>query len=244
MQVAFEDVRVNNGFICTQRRTLSGFGVHSSSGATVRVAGKVGELAQGVDEEGAFLVSGAISAGPYAGRASIVLGEALRVDSVDGMTKPKAFRAASRFLELHGVDPAQAGRVILETTTPVGKGLGSSSVDSALAIFAVARANDLPAHPKVVYRVLCSVERSDPVWMAGELTFTRPESGTYEVWGPQPRMLLVVWDTDPLARVDTAAAARLDADRKRHVKAYQDILSLIRSGARRTSSRPQRFRHL
>ena len=64
MQVAFEDVRVNNGFICTQRRTLSGFGVHSSSGATVRVAGKVGELAQGVDEEGAFLVSGAIGRVP------------------------------------------------------------------------------------------------------------------------------------------------------------------------------------
>jgi len=48
---------------------------------------------------------------------------------------------------------------------PSSKGLGSSSVDAAAAIAALAKAHGLVVHPKVVYRILCRVERSDPVFL-------------------------------------------------------------------------------
>jgi len=197
---------------------------------TVRIAGKVGEIAQGVDEGGAWLVSGAVTAGPFEGRAWAEPGVSFRLTSRDGSPKPKAEAAVREFLRLHGVDLEAAGHIHLETITLVGKGLGSSSVDSSLAIAVGARANGLVAHPREMYSVLCSIERSDPVWLCDELVFARPEAGMYEVWGPQPHFILIAWDTTPGAMVDTADAANLDVHRRDHMAEYGEILAMIRTG--------------
>jgi L-threonine kinase len=196
----------------------------------VSIAGKVGEIAQGVDADGAWLVSGAISAGPYAAAGYATPGGNLRMTWHGQGPRTKARLAVSRFLERHGVAVGSAGHLHLETITPTGKGLGSSSVDAALAILAAARAHRLVAHPADVYATLCSVERSDPVWLAADLVFARPEAGTFEVWGPQPHFLVLAWDTAPQATVDTQAAACLDQCRRLHRREYADILQMIRSG--------------
>ena len=61
------------------------------------------------------------------------------------------------------------------------------------------------------------------------MVFARPEAGTYEVWGPQPRYLLIAWDADPGATVDTAIAAGLDVLRRRHLAEYAEILAMVRT---------------
>jgi uncharacterized protein involved in propanediol utilization len=195
----------------------------------VRIAGKVGEIIQGVHERlGAFFVSGAVSTCPDSSWASVEPTGPLALRACGNLTK--ASQAVACFLELNGIAPEDAtGTVVLHRRTPVGKGRGSSSIDASLCIFGVARANGLTAHPATVYRALCAVERSDPVWMAGDLVVARPEEGVLEVIGAQPRFLLLAWDTDPDRTVDTRDAASLDQQRRRHLDEYAALLEMVRT---------------
>ena len=197
--------------------------------SSVYIAGKVGELAQGVDNHGAWLVAGTVSASPFGGGGFASSGGPLRLTGSGGNGLQKTRLAVNRFLEVSGIKPEEAGRVHLVRNTPVGKGLGSSSVDAALGIMAVAHANGVPAHPATIYQILCSVERSDPCWMASDLVFARPEAGVYEVWGAQPDFLLVAWDTAPGGTVDTQQAAAFDGLRCKYLSEYAEILQLIRT---------------
>jgi uncharacterized protein involved in propanediol utilization len=194
----------------------------------VRIAGKVGEIIQGVHERlGAFFVSGAVSTCPDSSWASVDPAGPLAIRACGGHLT-KASQAVAHFLELNGALPEDAtGTVVLHRRTPVGKGRGSSSIDAALCIFGVARANGLTAHPATVYRALCAVERSDPVWMASDLVVARPEAGVLEVIGAQPQFLLLAWDTDPARTVDTRAAAALDQQRRNHLAEYAALLEMV-----------------
>jgi L-threonine kinase len=203
------------------------------------VAGKIGELIQGWHPRyGAFFVSAAVTASPDIDRVYIDPFRPLHLTSRDGRPYHKASRAVKAFVELLGVPFEELrGQIELERSTPEGKGRGSSSIDTWLAIRGVAEANDLPAHPRTVYAAQCQVERSDPVHLPESLVVAQPEDGEYQVLGPQPKFLIVGWDTDPDGSVDTQQAASLDAHRRQHAAEYADLLAMIRTQDPRTIAR-------
>lgn len=197
-----------------------------------RVMGKVGEIVQGMHRDlGPFFVSGAISASADSSSAEVIRCSPLRIESLTGGSVSKAKAAVHHFLQMQRLPETEAaGLVRLRRRTPVGKGRGSSSIDAALAVFGVAWANDLTAHPHEVYQALCRVERSDPAWLAHDLVLAQPEAGLLTILGQQPRFLIVGWDTQPSGTVDTQQATALDKLRRSHESEYQDLLEMVATG--------------
>lgn len=192
---------------------------------------KFGEIVQGVLPGGLpFFVSGTLTSAPTTDSAYYDARRVFEVVGKRGRCVDKARTAAEALLKQHGVDPAAArGHITIDSLTAPGKGLGSSSIDIVLAMTATARSNDLPLHPRDIYRLMVTkVERSDAVFLPEHRVVCYPTTGDLQVLDlPQVRALIIGVDTMPDGGVDTAAAGVLDQQRLAHCDEYRDLLNVV-----------------
>ncbi len=195
--------------------------------AKISLAAKAGEFVQGVTDGMPGEIPATVSAGPFYTKAEVTTGCPLHVVASNRTDTQTTRRSLEAFVRVYQIPLEQAGRVLLNTNVPTGKGLASSSLDATAAVLAMARAHGIGVSFPEFYRQLCTVERSDPVWSPNTLMFARQAHGIYQALGAMPPMLMIGWDGAPHGVVNTHSVANVDAQRATHASKYQDLFAMV-----------------
>ena len=200
--------------------------------ATARAPGSCGELAQGMLDEGYFLVSCPID---MYSAATVVLSPGNgRVDAP--IDAPKSRRAVGLALAHFGRRDVDA-RLRLSSPLPRGKGMASSTADVSAAIAATAAALgaevDMP--PTMIAKIALQVEPSDGTMLPGIAMLDHKRGSTIKTLGAPPPMRVVVLDFG--GDVDTLAfnGVNRDSALKRLQPEFSEALALIERGIRSRS---------
>ena len=176
--------------------------------ATVRAPGSCGELVQGVNGQGYFLVSCPVD---YYSRVKVELGYAVSVETGSEIQAPpgldktgQAVKATLAHLKRRDL----MARVEVSNPIPKSKGLGSSSADVTAAIAATALALGRELDPQQIARLAITVEPTDGVMFPGIALFDHRNGNTMEPLGPPPPMEIVALDFG--GTVDTLEFNRTD----------------------------------
>lgn len=197
------------------------------------VTGKVGEWLQGVDEEGAPMVYAlAVDSSPYrtltsvepAGYFSVSINPEAPADS------EKVQKAIKELASSYGFIDDCKYRVTISGSPPRGKGLGSSSIDVASALLAIKDQRDLKISAPELFRLMCRVERSDYLFSPELIVAANPSNGNYSIVARAPKCIVLAWDTDPPATVNTHAVLHLDLARRSFSEEYQELSGMIQCG--------------
>jgi L-threonine kinase len=176
--------------------------------ATVRVPGSCGELVQGINQDGYFLVSCPVD---FHSRVTVTVKRgasayvANDVDAPEGLSKAgQAARIALDHLQTVGFTAC----VEVSNPIPKGKGLGSSSADvvGAIAATGLALGRELP--PAEIARLALKVEPTDGVMYPGIALFDHRDGAVMESLGPPPPLEIVALDFG--GTVDTVDFNRTD----------------------------------
>jgi L-threonine kinase len=204
-----------------------------AANATQLLPGKLGEWVQGVDESGQpFLYTCTVTSGPYAALCSARWARRCNVVTPGQPGKPvaKTRRAVTQFLDEWGWHLLPGIEIAILNSPPVAKGLGSSSVDTAGAMLAVADLLKVRILPEQMYRIQCGLERSDFLFAPDKLVRANPVTGEFALVGNAPKAVLIGWDTAPAGRVETATAASLDKGRRAYAGEYAVLSACLESG--------------
>lgn len=193
--------------------------------AVARVPFTCGELVQGTEASGTFLVSCPIDR--YAEVYAVVDDSGTASGPAD---RPKALAAARRTLA--SLDrPALGVRLRVRSDLPVGRGFGTSTADVVGAIAATARALDVDFAPEEIARLAVAVEPSDGTMFPGLAVFEQATASHSEVLGPAPALAVVVLDFG--GTVDTIAHhGRQPAVSPGQARVARRALDLVRRGVR------------
>ena len=162
--------------------------------ATVRAPGSCGELVQGINGQGYFLVSCPVDfysrvkvelRHPAGGKCGPVIETPLGLDKT-----ARAVSAALAHLDRRDL----TARVEVRNPIPKSKGLGSSRADVTAAIAATALALDRELDPEEIARIAITVEPTDGVMFPGIALFDHRDGNTMHVLGPSPPMEIVALD--------------------------------------------------
>ena len=215
----------------SERQTPNGE-CQTSNGETQWVTGKVGEWLQGIDENGDPVVFPfTTTSSPFRTLTSIEPATNLSIVADPHLIgfKPKTQLAVNEMAATCGFATDCNYRITILNSPPVGKGLGSSSVDIASALLAVKHHRNLDVSQSVLFQIMCRVERSDFLFRPELIIATNPVAGSYSIAGITPRCVLVAWDTAPGEHVDTEAVRYLDLARRRFRHEYQGLCLLMQS---------------
>ena len=213
------------------RPETAGLGVLGS--ATVRAPGSCGELVQGINGQGYFLVSCPVD---FYSQVKVELrqpetqgigGGEIGIEISPGLGKTaRAVKAALAHLKQTSLN----ARVEVRNPIPRSKGLGSSSADVTAAIAATALALGRELDPEEIARLAVTVEPTDGVMFPGIAIFDHRDGNTMEVLGGAPPMEIVALDFG--GTVDTLEFNR--TDRKRLWESISgetgEALDLVRRG--------------
>jgi uncharacterized protein involved in propanediol utilization len=197
------------------------------------VTGKVGEWLQGVDNEGAPIVYAlAVDSSPFrtltsvepAGSLTVLINPDIPADSA------KVQKAIKELASSYGFVGDCAYRVTISGSPPRGKGLGSSSIDVASALLAIRDQRGLGISAQELFKLMCRVERSDYLFNPELIVAANPRDGSSSVVARAPKCLVLAWDTDPAAAVNTEAVQHLDIARRSFTEEYQELSGMIQSG--------------
>ena len=162
--------------------------------ATVRVPGSCGELVQGINQTGYFLVSCPVD---FHSRVTVAVKRggpgtgSNEINAPEGLSKTaEAVRVALDHLQTRGV----AARVDVSNPIPKGKGLGSSSADVAGAIAATGFALGQELTPEQIAQLALQVEPTDGVMFPGIALFDHRDGAVMESLGPPPPVEIVALD--------------------------------------------------
>lgn len=198
--------------------------------ATVRAPGSCGELVQGINGDGYFLVSCPVDfysrvkvelRAPSAGRAGT------EIQTPPGLDKTaRAVKATLAHLKQTGL----SARAEVSNPIPKSKGLGSSSADVAAAIAATGLALGCELNPQEIARLALTVEPTDGVMFPGIALFDHREGSTTQSLGPPPPMEIVALDFG--GTVDTVEFNRTDRRQTWEAVAAEigQALDLVRQG--------------
>ena len=195
------------------------------------VIGKVGEWLQGVDNEGAPIVYAlAVDSSPFrtltsvepAGGLTVLINPDAPADSA------KVQKAIKELASSYGGDWTY--RVTISGSPPRGKGLGSSSIDVASALLAINDQRELRISAPELFKLMCRVERSDYLFNPELIVAANPRNGSSAVVARAPKCLVLAWDTDPTAAVNTEAVLYLDIARQSFSEEYHELSRMIQSG--------------
>jgi uncharacterized protein involved in propanediol utilization len=207
--------------------------VNPSTNSTVSIGGKVGEWVQGVDKTGAPVIySLTVTRSPFNARALVERSDALSV-LVDRETLEDHSKTRRAILELAGAYGFAHDcnyRIVIRGSPPRGKGLGSSSVDIASALLGLREERALSVSKTGLYKIMCTVERSDYLFDPQSIVAANPLDGTHAIVTRAPNCSILAWDTEPEKSVKTEAVTHLDSCRKPYQGEYSDIFTMIATG--------------
>ena len=176
--------------------------------ATVRAPGVCGELVQGIQDDGFFLVTCPID---FFARVQVELfedgtsGGTPVVEDCNGCPKAaEALRATLRYLDHQQL----SARLSVNNPIPRGKGMGSSSADVTATIAATGLVLGVELSPEIVAQIALSVEPTDGVMFPGVALFDHLEGRIAETLGPPPPMEIVALDFG--GTVDTVEFNKVD----------------------------------
>ena len=199
--------------------------------ATARVPGSCGELAQGMLDDGYFLVSCPID---MFSTATVALSHGSgRVDApADAPKSRQAVSLTLAHLGRHDVD----AHLRLSGPLPRGKGMASSTADVAATIAATADALGAEMPPSEVARIALRIEPSDSVMLPGIAKLDHKRGSVAKTLGSAPPMRVVVLDFG--GDVDTLAFNGVNRDGilRRLQPEFGDALALIERGIRTGSA--------
>ncbi|MDQ0418695.1 L-threonine kinase [Croceifilum oryzae] len=153
--------------------------------------GTFGELLQGVLPENNldFLVSFPIT---RSSQVTFVPDSSKDFIEVSPSYKTKTQKLAEQMLAWYKL-PA-GGRITIESTLPVGKGLASSSADLVACARAIDNCYDLGINEEEIGRFLAEIEPSDGVMYPGVTSFYHKKVQLREFMGPLPNLTVVSID--------------------------------------------------
>ena len=195
--------------------------------ATARAPGSCGELAQGMLDDGYFLVSCPID---MHSTATVALSRGSgRVDAP--ADAPKSRQAVSLTLAHYGRHEVDA-HLRLSSPLPRGKGMASSTADISASIAATAAALGADMPPREIARFALRIEPSDSVMLPGIALLDHKSGSMVRTLGAPPPMRVVVLDFG--GNVDTLAfnGVNRDAALKSLQPELGDALALIERGIR------------
>lgn len=194
---------------------------------TASACASCGELVQGVLPDGReFQVTLPIDLFSSARVVAIEGPEwVVEVEPRDRHKAAAAAEATARQLE----SPPMHLTVTIDSTIPVGAGLGSSTADVVATVLATASALTATLTPDEVGRIAGAIEPSDGTMHAG-MCVTDRRGGLIETWPWAPSFHLVV--LVPEGRSVATEAVVLDGHRER-AGSYEQILDDLRAAARR-----------
>ncbi|MCL5027202.1 MAG: GHMP kinase, partial [Chloroflexi bacterium] len=145
---------------------------------------------------------------------------------------PKAAAALGAALRFLGA-PGTGVRLTIDSPLPRSKGMGSSTADTAGAIYAAAAALGREIRPHEVARLCLDIEPTDGSLFPRLALFDHRRGSLYEDLGPAPSMDIVLLDLG--GRVDTLAYNAVDRTSllRRLSPRVRRALSLAREGIRR-----------
>jgi uncharacterized protein involved in propanediol utilization len=197
------------------------------------VTGKVGEWLQGVDDEGVPVVCAlAVNSSPFRTVTSIEPAASLTVliNPDAPADSAKVQKAIKELASSYGFIDDCTCRVTISGSPPRGKGLGSSSIDIASALLAIANQRELRISAAELFKLMCRVERSDYLFDPKLIVAANPRDGSCSVVAHAPKCRILAWDTDPAAVVATEAVLHLDLARRSFSAEYQELSGMIKSG--------------
>jgi L-threonine kinase len=198
------------------------------------IIGKVGEWLQGVDNEGAPVVYAlTVGSSPFRTLTSVELARSLEVTINPGAPaeNAKVQKAIKELAIKYGLKADCTYRVTITGSPPRGKGLGSSSIDIASVLLAIKELHGWEISAEELFKLMCRVERSDYLFDPELIVAANPRDGSYTIVAPAPKCLVLAWDTDPGMVVDTESVPHLDLARQSFNEEYQELSSMIQSGA-------------
>ena len=198
---------------------------------SVAVSGKLGEFLQGVDHEGNPFLYTATVTSPKSGTSAQVLPSPIFRVIVGNKTANYGFppntqkteRAIRSLLERKQIERPWDFEVRLVESPPSAKGLGASSSDMAASLLATARYLQLEVTEQELFSLMCSIERSDYLFLPDRLVCANPLSSEFSIKGNVPPLCLVAWDTEPNRMISTEEVAYLDHLRKAHASEYVEL---------------------
>ena len=199
------------------------------------ITGKVGEWLQGVDGEGRPTVYAlAVDFSPFRTVTSVEPAAGLTVVINPGVSTDhaKVKKAIHELASSYGCECAC--RVTISGSPPRGKGLGSSSIDIASALLAIRELLSLQMSTAELFKLMCRVERSDYLFNPESMVAANPSDGSCSIVGRAPKCLVLAWDTDPSAAVNTEAVQHLDVARRSFGREYRELAHMIQSGETET----------
>lgn len=193
--------------------------------AVARVPFTCGELVQGTDAGGGFLVSCPIDR--YA-EVRATVDDAGVTSGPPG--RPKALDAARRTITVLGCDSLGV-RLEIRSDLPVGRGFGTSTADVVGAIAATAWALGEDLASEAIARLAVAIEPSDGTMFPGLAVFEHRTGNRSEILGPAPALAVVVLDFG--GAIDTVAHhARRPAASPGSTTLQERALDLVRRGVR------------
>ena len=199
--------------------------------AKARVPGSCGELAQGMLDDGYFLVSCPID---MFSTATVTLSHGSgRVDAP--ADAPKSRQAVSLTLAHYRRHDADA-QLTLSGPLPRGKGMASSTADIAASIAATADALGAAMQPCEIARIALRIEPSDSVMLPGIAMLDHKRGSVAKTLGSAPPMRVVILDFG--GNVDTLAfnGVNRDGALRGLQPEFGDALALIERGIRTGSA--------
>jgi uncharacterized protein involved in propanediol utilization len=85
-----------------------------------------------------------------------------------------------------------------------------------------------------LFRLMCRVERSDYLFNPESIVAANPSDGSCSIVGRAPKCLVLAWDTDPSAAVNTEAVQHLDVARRSFGREYRELAHMMQSGETET----------
>jgi L-threonine kinase len=196
------------------------------------VTGKVGEWLQGTDENGDPIVFPfTTTSSPFRTLTAIESAPALSIMAGPECisSKEKTLLAVNEMAVTCGFVADCNYRITIFNSPPVGKGLGSSSVDVASALLAIKQHRNLDVTDATLFEIMCRVERSDFLFQPERIIATNPDAGLHSIAGNTPRCVLLAWDTEPRKHVDTESVRHLDIARRRFGHEYRELTALMQT---------------
>jgi uncharacterized protein involved in propanediol utilization len=197
------------------------------------IGGKIGEWVQGVDQTGdPIIYSLAVTKSPFQTRTVVEQSDALSVviQSEKPRDHSKTRRAILVFADAYGFAHDCNYRIVIDGSTPRGKGLGSSSIDVASALLGVRKQRALDLSKTELYKVMCRVERSDYLFEPQSIVAANPLDGSHSFVTRAPECSILAWDTEPLKSVETDTLRHLDQSRRAFEREYRDMFAMIETG--------------
>jgi L-threonine kinase len=207
--------------------------VNPPANSTLSIGGKVGEWVQGIDRTGTPVIYPlTVTRSPFNARAFVQRSDALSVlinrEPLEDHSKTR--RAILELADAYGFTHDCKYKIVIRGSPPRGKGLGSSSIDIALALLCLREERALSVSKTDLYKIMCKVERSDYLFDPQSIVAANPLDATHAVVTRAPECSVLAWDTEPEKSVKTEAVMHLDNRRKSFKGEYCDIFEMMATG--------------